>query len=286
MTDAPSTYGDETVALVESFQRAKGLAITGVVDENTWNRLIEAGFQLGERLLFLSHPNLRGDDVAELQVRLAQLGFDPGRIDGIFGPLLDEALSDFQRNCGLEVSATLTRQTLHELTRLTPSTSTSSRHLVNEARDVAGFSEEATGPIVLCGSSPLRKMLEQSLEAQRSVISFDESSALEVAAFANDNQAIVVLSLEHVHEIDGLRLHYWASYRSHSRRGEMLASAIASALSKSQSASRVEITGMALPILRETRMTTLHIEHGGHDQLDLRTISDAITSVLIEVFHR
>ena len=102
MTDAPSTYGDETVALVESFQRAKGLAITGVVDENTWNRLIEAGFQLGERLLFLSHPNLRGDDVAELQVRLAQLGFNPGRIDGIFGPLLDEALSDFQRNCGLD----------------------------------------------------------------------------------------------------------------------------------------------------------------------------------------
>ena len=29
---------------------------------------------------------LRGDDVAELQVRLAQLGFNPGRIDGIFGP--------------------------------------------------------------------------------------------------------------------------------------------------------------------------------------------------------
>ena len=286
MIDSPQTYGDETVALVESFQRAKGLAITGVVDETTWNRLVEAGWRLGERLLFLAHPNLRGDDVAELQVRLAQLGFNPGRIDGIFGPLLDEALSDFQRNCGLEVNATLTRRTLLELTRVTPSTSTSSRHLVNEARDVAGFVEEASGPIVLCGTSTLRQLLEDSLRRQRKVISFEKASTLDVASFANENQAIVVLSIDHVHASEGLRLHYWASYRSHSRRGEMLASAIASALSKSHAASRVEIAGMALPILRETKMTTLHIEHGGHDELDLRAICDTITSVLMEVFHR
>jgi len=48
---------------------------------------------------------LRGDDVAELQVRLAQFGFNPGRIDGIFGVLTEEALNEFQRNCALEVSA-------------------------------------------------------------------------------------------------------------------------------------------------------------------------------------
>jgi len=165
--------------------------------------------------LFLAHPNLRGDDVAELQVRLAQLGFNPGRIDGIFGPLLDEALSDFQRNCGLEVNATLTRRTLLELTRVTPSTSTSSRHLVNEARDVAGFVEEASGPIVLCGTSTLRQLLEDSLRRQRKVISFEKASTLDVASFANENQAIVVLSIDHVHASEGLRLHYWASYRSH-----------------------------------------------------------------------
>jgi N-acetylmuramoyl-L-alanine amidase len=49
----------------------------------------------------LGAPNLRGDDVAELQAMLARLGFDCGRVDGIFGPGTLRALEDFQRNCGL-----------------------------------------------------------------------------------------------------------------------------------------------------------------------------------------
>jgi N-acetylmuramoyl-L-alanine amidase len=284
MTVSPDVYGDETVALVEAFQRAKGLAITGEIDEVTWNRLVEAGWRLGERLLFLTRPYLRGDDVAELQVRLAQLGFNPGRIDGIFGPLLEDALSDFQRNCGLEINGTLTKRTLLELTRVTPSTST--RHLVNDARDVAGFLDVASGPIVLFGSSPLRSLLETSLRAQCEVVVLEGVSDNEVASFANDHKAAVVLSLEQVDQSDEFRLNYWASYRSHSRRGEMLASTFASALSKSQAASRVEVAGMALPILRETKMTTLYLEHGPFATEDLRGVTEALTSVLVEVFHR
>ena len=48
--------------------------------------LIEAGWRLGDRLLVLAAPQLRGDDVTELQDALNQLGFDCGRPDGIFGP--------------------------------------------------------------------------------------------------------------------------------------------------------------------------------------------------------
>ena len=286
MADPPNLFGDETIALVEAFQRARGLSITGEIDDVTWTRLVEAGWRLGQRLLYLVHPYLRGDDVAELQVRLAQLGFNPGRIDGIFGPLLEAALGDFQGNCGLEVNGTLTRRTLLELTRVTPSTST--RNLVNEARDVAGFSEEASGPIVLCGTSPLRDLLEVALRAERQVIALGDSTSVEVATFANDHQAIIVLSLEQVQHgpSDGFRLNYWAGYRSHSRRGEMLASALASALSKSHVASRVEVAGMALPILRETKMTTLHVEHGPREIEDLRAVADTFASVLVEVFHR
>jgi N-acetylmuramoyl-L-alanine amidase len=284
MADLPDEFGDETVALVEAFQRAKGLPITGEVDEVTWTRLLEAVWHLGQRLLYLDRPYLRGDDVAELQVRLAQLGFNPGRIDGIFGPLLEEALSEFQRNCGLEVNATLTRRTLLELTRVTPSAS--DRHLVNEARDVAGFLDDASGPFVLCGSSPLRALLEDSLRFWREVVSFPNANALDVATFANQHQAVVVLSLDQIDHSDGFRLNYWASYRSHSRRGEMLASTLATALSKSNIASRVEVAAMALPILRETRMTTLHVEHGPRELDDLRDVSHVFRAVLTEVFHR
>ena len=46
---------------------------------------------------------LRGDDVAELQQRLSALGFDTGRVDGIFGDLTSAALGEFQRNVGLPV---------------------------------------------------------------------------------------------------------------------------------------------------------------------------------------
>ena len=83
-----------------------------------------------------------------------------------------------------------------------------------------------------------------------------------VAAYANDNAAAFVISLQTLKHIDGVHLHYWASYRSHSRRGEQLASQIAAAFSDTADLPRVEVTGMALPILRETKMITLHIEHG------------------------
>ena len=46
---------------------------------------------------------LRGDDVAELQQRLCTLGFDTGRVDGIFGDATVRALGEFQRNAGLPV---------------------------------------------------------------------------------------------------------------------------------------------------------------------------------------
>ncbi|MGH9020898.1 MAG: peptidoglycan-binding domain-containing protein, partial [Acidimicrobiales bacterium] len=38
--DAPESYGDATAATVEAFQRSRGLAITGVVDATTWQRLV------------------------------------------------------------------------------------------------------------------------------------------------------------------------------------------------------------------------------------------------------
>ena len=135
-----------------------------MVDETTWARLLEAGWRLGDRLLFLVKPYLRGDDVAELQVRLSQLGFDPGRVDGVFGPLLDRALSEFQRNCGLETNGTLTQRTLIELRRFSP---VSDRTLVSEARDEAGFDQPHRGPVVVWGPSPLAQAIAHHLPRRR-----------------------------------------------------------------------------------------------------------------------
>ena len=77
--------------MVEAFQRARGLPITGVVDATTWERSSRRAGDSAIDCCTSTRPYLRGDDVAELQVRLAQFGFNPGRIDGIFGPLTGEA---------------------------------------------------------------------------------------------------------------------------------------------------------------------------------------------------
>ena len=69
----------------------------------TWNALVDAGWQLGDRLLYERSPMLRGDDVADLQVRLGGLGFLDDRVDAILGPRTRRALEDFQRNSGLTV---------------------------------------------------------------------------------------------------------------------------------------------------------------------------------------
>jgi len=269
---------------VEAFQRSRGLPISGAVDDTTWECLIEAGWQLGQRLLYLTQPNLRGDDVAELQVRLAQFGFNPGRIDGILGVLTEEALNDFQRNCALEASGTLTRATLVELVRMT-STHTA-RSLVTDARDRAGFHETPTGPLVICGRSPLAPLLAQTCARVLKVDVLGDESPEAVADYANTNAAAFVISLQTLKHIDGVRLHYWASYRSHSRRGEQLASEIAAAFTQSAVLPRVEVTGMALPILRETKMITLHIEHGNDEIETLEQLAEVIATILGEVIHR
>ena len=90
-------YCRETEATVSSFQEARGLPADGVCDRVTWMALVDASWELGDRTLYLRVPNLRGDDVAELQRQLGRLGFDPGRVDGIFGPNTTAALELGQR---------------------------------------------------------------------------------------------------------------------------------------------------------------------------------------------
>lgn len=115
--DPPGLFGDATVAAVLSFQAERGLPSDGQCDRATWSAVVEAGFRLGSRLLYRRTPMLRGDDVAELQSRLSRLGFDPGRVDGIFGDQTVTALTDFQRNAGLPADGFLGRRTLDELDR-------------------------------------------------------------------------------------------------------------------------------------------------------------------------
>jgi N-acetylmuramoyl-L-alanine amidase len=116
--DDPGVFGRNTHEATRLFQQRRGLTADGLVGEDTWRSLVEAGYQLGDRMLYLTRPVLRGDDVRDLQRRLNRLGFDTGHVDGVFGHETFEALREFQLNTGLAVDGIAGPSTIDVLRRL------------------------------------------------------------------------------------------------------------------------------------------------------------------------
>jgi hypothetical protein len=56
---------------------------------------------VSDRLLLVTSPFLSGPDVLALQRRLEQLGYDPGPLDGEFGPATERAVRQLQAAAGL-----------------------------------------------------------------------------------------------------------------------------------------------------------------------------------------
>src|SRR5690606_11650606 len=176
----PGLFCEATAASLREFQQVRGLRSTGVCDEETWRALVEASWKLGDRLLTLVAPNLRGDDVSELQTLLARLGFDCGRVDGILGPATIRALEDFQRNSGLRVDGVcgpVTVRALQVLTRQTgsgPGVAT-----LRELEELTAGARSLAELRILVGQfgglSPLSRQLVQALRRRSAtVVASDE----------------------------------------------------------------------------------------------------------------
>jgi N-acetylmuramoyl-L-alanine amidase len=105
---------------IRSFQQSRGLTVTGIINDVTARALEEARWKLGDRSLYLQEPPLmRGDDVAALQSRLTEMGFDCGRVDGIYGELTAKAVKEFQKSAGIAVDGKCGPATVIGLIRLT-----------------------------------------------------------------------------------------------------------------------------------------------------------------------
>lgn len=106
-------------AQIRSFQQERGLSVTGALDAITVRALEEARWKLGDRSLNLQEsPLMRGDDIAELQSRLTQMGFDCGRVDGIYGLRLESGVKEFQKSVGISVDGKCGPATIISLLRL------------------------------------------------------------------------------------------------------------------------------------------------------------------------
>lgn len=263
---------------MQAFQVERGLALREGIDEVTWQVLEETTWQLGDRLLYVSRPFLRGDDVVTLQQSLSLLGFDPGRVDGIFGPLTETALADFQANVGLPQDGTLTMSTLRELERLAPRDT--SKRMVSEVRQRVDLIREATTrKLGIGGDSPLiQDLIAAAREYGLEVVSL-EGSDDQQAEMANRAGVGAAIFLSARSELAVPRIHFYESYRYRSLHGSAMAHQIAEALG-------VEASGMALPVLRQTTMTALSISHPPSDELAQMPIISGVVASFSVLFNK
>ena len=217
--------------------------------------LIEAGWRLGDRLLVLAAPQLRGDDVAELQGALNQLGFDCGRPDGIFGPATVRALEDFQRNGGLVPDGSL-RSADDSHARVAPTSDRLGPGVASVAEALTEHASLITLRIVVGqfgGLSSITRSVTRALRTSgATVMSTDEYEAGAQAAAANRFGAHLYVGFEARADTRSL-ISYYAVPTFESIGGRALATRIAAGWCTAQ-LQRPEVRGMRLPVLRETRM--------------------------------
>lgn len=129
----PDLFDDELDHAVRAFQQQRGLLVDGVVGEATYRALKEASYRLGARTL--AHQfgaPMYGDDVATLQLRLQELGFYTGLVDGHFGLQTHNGLMSYQREYGLYPDGICGPETLRSLYFLGSRVTGGSLHAIRE----------------------------------------------------------------------------------------------------------------------------------------------------------
>ena len=288
-------YGDSTATAVRAFQTARGLRVDGICGRQTWSGLVEAGYRLGDRLLYHRTPMLRGDDVLDLQDKLNALGFDSGRGDGIFGPHTAEALREFQRNVGAVIDGICGPESIGALDRLSRFAG-GSVAAVREKEELRDGALRLAGRRVYLAVEPGLDMLGETvakglLELGADVLvdaSGDEDSV--VASEANRYQADLFLGLRFGDIPGHATCDYFASHSSRSEGGCHVARCIGEELAEALDHPPAEPVGRAYAVLRETRMPAVVCQPVQADDVEgvrrLRTLAGGVGRAIVHGVQR
>ncbi|MCY3925551.1 MAG: peptidoglycan-binding protein [bacterium] len=258
----PELYTADTAEAVERFQQSRGLPADGVCGPATWAALVEAGHRLGDRLLYLRTPYVRGEDVAELQRRLGALGFSAGRVDGILGPKTASAIGAFQENAGLTADRICGPDTVAVLGRIPADDSHSMEMLLERERLRSRPRLLSDAPIALVGGDSLVVATARLLRRSgATVIVLAERDGSAAAAVANELDTSVLLD---VRLADGpsCDAFYFATAGFTSSGGKRLAELLARELGDALELPASAPVGMRLPLLRESRMPAVECRLG------------------------
>jgi N-acetylmuramoyl-L-alanine amidase len=280
--DPRGSFGEPTREAITRFQKAKGLDADGVVGPDTWRSLYEAGYRLGDRLVFLRRPMLRGEDVAELQSRLSSLGFDCGKVDGIFGPRTETAVIDFQRNRGLAEDGKVGPEVVTEIHLVTRGEMNHGRQAIREREWLRGLPPTLAGARVYldAGCRDAEESQQAWEAASAAAMAIQEAGGLPVMSRSQDSTMPERVRAQRANRLGSdvivaFRINaddcvfYFASEHSRSGAGEELATAIAST-----AGGRVE--GRASAMLKETRAPSAVVAHRVLDEKLGASVADGL----------
>jgi N-acetylmuramoyl-L-alanine amidase len=226
----------------------------------------------------------RGEDVADLQSRLNGLGFDSGKVDGIFGPDTETAVVEFQHNRGLAEDGKVGPDVVTEIRLVTRGTLQRGREAVREAEWLRRLPPTLVGSRIYfdAGCRSPEESLSTWDAASAAALELQERGGIPVLSRSQDTMlparvrarranrmgADIIVAFQ-THDIESDGVFFFQTSHSTSHAGELLAKAISKVIGG-------PMAGRATALLRETRAPAVVVSRTVLDPNMGRAVVDGI----------